>query len=338
MKASRRRSGLALMGVLFFVLLSVSGLATFLGVATLDRGSVYNRDLSARCEALARGGVRLATVLLLQDRLDEARDGLRVESAQDPWQRAAPVEWDTPDGTVRIRIEDAGTRLDLNALFADGAPRSDLTETLLVTLLDKVVGEMPERPGRPPYDTSALAQALVDYVDADDVSQTGDREDEAYQQRAPGSGAANRPLLSVDELGLVAGFDQPLVEALRPYVGVYPLAGGNGINPNTAPPWVLALLFHGTGGDFRLADKDTVRHILELRENGAILCADDADNPACTKLRDAVDGEVYPPPTFSSEVFRVSVEARAGSVRRTVEAVVDRSDPEQPAVLAWSLR
>jgi len=324
--------------VLLFVLLSVSGLATFLGVATLDRSSVYNRDLSARCEALARGGLRLATVLLLQDRLDETRDGLRVESDQDLWQRATPVVWETQEGTVQIRIEDAGARLDLNALFVDGAPRDSATEALLVALLDKVVHAMPERAGRQPYDSEKLARALMDYVDADDVSQTGSSEDEPYQRRSPGSGAANRPLLSVDELGLVAGFDRPLVEALRPYVGVYPLAGGNGINPNTAPPWVLALLFHGTGGDFRLADEETVRHILDLRENGAILCADEAENPACTPLRDAVDGEVYPPPTFSSDFFRVSVEARSGSVRRTLEAVVDRSDPKQVAVLSWSLR
>ena len=48
------------------------------------------------------------------------------------------------------------------------------------------------------------------------------------------------------------GFDRPLVDALRPYVTVFPLAGG-GVNPNTAPTWVLAALDIGGSSSRALA-------------------------------------------------------------------------------------
>jgi type II secretory pathway component PulK len=142
----------------------------------------------------------------------------------------------------------------------------------------------------------------------------------------------------VDELQRIEGFDAQLVNALRPYVDVFPLVNADGVNPNTAPDWVLALLYHGVAGSQRLADEDTVRRILDIREQKGILCADEANNPACTPLREAIEGEVFPPPTFHSDVFRITAEARYGEVRRTVEAVVDRSDAESPAVLAWRVR
>ena len=79
-EAARAQRGIVLIAVLFFIALLVSGVATFLRRATLDGMIARNRDLTARSEALARGGVQLATALLLQDRLDEVeyrRNALR---------------------------------------------------------------------------------------------------------------------------------------------------------------------------------------------------------------------------------------------------------------------
>ncbi len=140
----------------------------------------------------------------------------------------------------------------------------------------------------------------------------------------------------MDELLLIEGFDAQLVNALRPYVDVLPFAKADGINPNTAPPWVLALLYHGQPGSERLAQEDEVRRILDIREQKGILCKDEANNPRCTPVREVIEGEVYPPLSFHADVFRVTAEARyGGEVRRTVEAVVDRSDDKGPKILAW---
>jgi general secretion pathway protein K len=330
---------MVLMAVLFFVLISSATIATFLSRATVDGFSAQNRDGAARAEALARGGVRLAIAALLADRLHEAEEQFEVDSALDPWARLSATPLELPDGgLLHIRVEDAGAKLNLNSLFAQGAPRDETTELFLTELLTKVIAEIPVRPEQKLYDVEALVRNLIDWVDADQVRVAGGPEDDYYQAQQPPYRAANLPLLSVEELRLVEGFDAQLVDALLPYVDVQPIVNADGVNPNTAPDWVLALLYHGVAGSERLADEDTVRRILDIRDEAGILCADEASHATCTPLREAIEGEIFPPPTFHSDVFRVTAEARYGEVSRTVEAVVDRSEAQDPAVLAWRVR
>jgi type II secretory pathway component PulK len=125
---------------------------------------------------------------------------------------------------------------------------------------------------------------------------------------------------------------------LRPYATVHPVVRGDGVNPNTARSYVLATLYYGTSGDLRMADEDVVRDLLDIRARGGILCSDEADDERCTPIRDAVPGEIIPPPTWTSDVFTVTAEATYGSVQRTVEAVIDRSDVTDPRTLAWKVR
>lgn len=328
-----------LIAVLFFIALLVAGVATFLRRATLDGMIARNRDLVSRCESLARGGIQLGTAVLLQDRLDEETGGFRSETRRDLWARVGDVKISVADGgRLRVRIEDTGSRLNLNSLLDQQGQASEpeLAESFLTGFFEKVIDEMdlPEEDQR--YQPGELARHLIDYVDADDVELRGDREDDYYQLQDPPYRAANRPLLSIDELGLVEGFDRALVEAIRPYATVYPFTGG-GINPNTAPSHVLAVLYHGVSGDYKLADQDMVRRILEMREETA-LCDETAQNPACTPVFETGLQEAYPVPTYATDVFQVSAEASYGEVRRTIEAVIDRSDPSAPLVLSWRVR
>jgi len=305
----------------------------------VDGMAASNRDAAARAEALARGGVRLAIAALLQDLLQEKEEAFEVDTAEDLWARlgAQPIPLED-GGLLQIKVEDAGSRLSLNALFSKGEARDEKSEIFLGELLTKVIEEIPVRPEQKLYDVQELARNLIDWVDVDSVRVSGGEEDNYYQSQDPPYRSANRPLLSVEELLLIEGFDVQLVNALRPYVDVLPIANADGVNPNTAPSWVLALLYHGQPGGERLANEDTVRRILDIREQNGILCADEANNPACSPLREVVEGEVYPPLSYHADVFRVTAEARYGEVRRTVEAVVDRSDAAAPAVLAWKVR
>jgi general secretion pathway protein K len=336
---ARHDRGMVLIAVLFFILVSSATIVTFVAQATLDGFSARNRDRAARAEALARGGVRLAIATLIADRVHEVEAQFEVDSQQDAWARLALLPVETPDGgLLRIRVEDAGAKLGLNALFSQGEPRDEVTEIFLEELLTKVVEEIPVQPEQKLYDVSELARNLIDWVDEDDVRVGGGNEDDYYRAQDPPYATSGLPLFSVEELLLIEGFDVQLVDALRPYVDVFPFVKADGVNPNTAPDWVLALLYHGVAGSQRLADEDIVRRILDIRDQEGILCADEANHPTCVPLREAVEGEIFPPPTYHTNVFRVTAEARYGEVRRTVEAVVDRSDAEKPTLLAWRVR
>ncbi|MEN8184603.1 MAG: type II secretion system minor pseudopilin GspK [Myxococcota bacterium] len=341
MKRRRHERGIVLVMVLFFALLLVSSLATFLHRATVDTMGVRSRDAAQRAEALARGGVRLAIALLLEDRVLEGQLGFAAEGDQDVWAQVSGEEMELGDGaTLTLSIADAGTRLNLNALFDEEGPLKE-TEIFLKELLQKVVDEMPVRPEEKNYDVDALVQNLIDWVDSDDVRQRGGLEDEYYQGQTPAYRAPNLGhLLSVEELRLVEGFDGQLVDALAPYVGIHPVAGGEGINPNTAETWVLALLFHGGAGEKALASADDVADLDDARGEG-LLCGDGGPLEHCLPIREVTEidpNTVFPAPTYQSDVFHVRALAQIGAIRRQLEVVVDRSDLLEPRLLAWQMR
>ncbi len=343
MRPARSQQGLVLVVVLFFALLLTSSTATFVRRATMDASIVRNREAVAAAEGLARGGLRLAEALLAEDLRREIAGGRPGDSAQDVWARVGEIPLpEAADATLDLSIEDAGARLNLNALPVNDPVAAGRTELFLVALLEKWIDAMPGRPEEKTYDPLELARNLIDWMDEDRVRRNGGDEAEPYQRREPAYRPSDRPLLSVDELRLVEGFDGRLVDALRPYVGVYPLAGGAGINPNTAPPWVLSLLFHGVAGELRLADEDEVRELLRLREEGRIICPEGVSDDRCVPIYEATHAiqagdEIFPPLALRSRVFRVVARARVGDVERTLEVILDRNLPSLPERLAWRM-
>ena len=334
-RSARDEQGFMLVVALVFVLLLTASIVTFQRRAMLDWMIAHHRDAAAEAEAAARGAVRLGITLLLEDRLEEATSGFKSETLDDVWARASGIDLPAQDGVqLRLKIEDAGARLNLNALLDKGHPRK-YSELFLTNVLDQVIQDVPNRAHARSYDSRKLARNLLDYISDDPVGIEGGPKDEPYQRRKPPGHAASRPLLSVEELRLVEGFDGDLVDALRPYVTVYPYAKADGINPNTAPPHVLGLLFHGVASNFQLATETEVKSVLKSRDQGNVLCADSAKTPGCQSIGELLPGEIFPPPTFASNVFTIRAEAKVGEVRRTIEAVVDRSKPSVPLLLAW---
>jgi hypothetical protein len=114
---------------------------------------------------------------------------------------------------------------------------------------------------------------------------------------------------------------------------------------------VLALLYFNDGVELRLAPEDLIRRLLKLREKDQVVCpsgsggdgGSDADAAAasvvgCTPIGELVPNAIFPPPTFSANLFVVTAEARVGDVRRTVRAVVDRSRSPELRLLSWQVR
>lgn len=348
----RHRHGVVLLVVLFFALLLTVSVATFLRRATVDSMVARNREDAARADALVRGGVRLAEGLLAHDRILEQQESVpRADRFDDLWAAVSGQEIELGDGTFRITIEDAGAYLNLNALFelneqGEWASR-DPSREYLRSLFTKWIDELPLPPGeRALYEPETLAENLVDWVDSDGVRTKGGFENDFYQIQAPPYRAADGPLLSVDELRLIEGFDGTLVDHLRHYVTVYPWTTGGcgnpaigcGINVNTAPPHVLSLLYYDDGVSDRLATEDLVRGILRTREAGGGICGPDKSTEGCTPIRDLVVNPIFPQPSVMSQIFLIRVEAQVGDVNRSVEAVIDRSSVDGIRVLSWQMR
>jgi len=335
MSAPRRRdAGIVLVVVLFFVLLLTASISSFLRRVAMA-GVAMHRDRARQAESVARGGIRLGEALLLED-LRTAEPGT-PDSLQSAWARVRGVDLDDdPDVELLLDIEDAAARFNLNAMLKQGKVEEAM-RAQLEALLDGVIAIMPEAPAEGSYDAAQLAANVADWIDADEVASDGSAEEELYAQRTQPTRLANLPLLSVDELRLIEGFDGPLVEALRPFVGVYPLVGGGGVNLNTAPAWVLAQLQRGSEiSGFRPLEEEDVKRIVEAREEGPLCAGDAATAASCTPLTEILGTDtIEPTPTMRSSVFRVRATARVVDVERRIEAVIDRSDPAELLRLSW---
>ncbi len=326
--------------VLIIGLLMSTAVIAFARRATIDSHIAHNRDDAARADALARGGIQIAIFLI---RSDEAagEDAPPGDSHLSSWARAKDYQIEPQDGgRLRLDILDSGARLNLNAVLGarDATDAvGDETIEFLVDFLDKVIDELPVPPGERTWDPRELAHSLIDYVDENEEQVRGGNEDDWYQSQNPPSSPANEPLRSIDELERVEGFDPVLVDGIRPYVTVHPRAGGSGINLNTAPPHVLAAVYHGSQGSRRLASEDTVRRILRARQDGKILCQEGGSGDRCILASEIVEGSIFPAaaPGSGSQVFTVVTEATVGDISRSIEAVLDLGAGGQPIILSW---
>ena len=174
-------------------------------------------------DLLRRGALHWASVALLEDAAQNSIDHLG-----EAWAMGLPI-LPVEGGAIKVSIEDAQGRFNLNNLVQNNAksqPDFDVFQRLLVELkLDP-----------------NLANALVDWIDSDsNVTSPGGAEDTDYLLLKTPYRAANQPLVSVDELRLVKGFDAKTVQMLQPFVTVLP-GGRTPINVNTASPELLAAL------------------------------------------------------------------------------------------------
>jgi type II secretory pathway component PulK len=150
-----------------------------------------------------------------------------------------------------------------------------------------------------------LADAILDWTDADDDARPHGAERRWYAAERPAREPANRPLRSVGELLLVRGVAAAALERLRPFVTA---AGEDGINPNTAPPPVMLAVWK---------DPARVGALLAARARGPVACD---DLPHCTTR---------------STSYTIRATGRVGAAARTAETVVRMLPGVDAQVSAW---
>lgn len=158
----------------------------------------------------------------------------------------------------------------------------------------------------------ALADALVDWLD-DNINETfpDGAEDNAYLLRQPPYRAANQPLVSLSELRLVKGFDQPTFDKLAPFVSALPQS--TALNINTAPAEVLRTLADS------LSETDAEALIQARGDDGVADVATLLAEPALAgKTVDAASL------TVSSQWFRLVAVSDIGQGRAELTSLIQR--------------
>ena len=173
----------------------------------LEATTMYGADVQAR-EAADSGVEYIATILA--NRTDPALENLihnpsvflgrTVATSQRRRGNArftiiAPVEHDVRGNAIRYGLMDESAKLNLNLL-----DRLKLEEEQVHTLLMNLPGM-----------TIEIADAMLDWIDADDTKRPYGAESEVYEALSPPYKAKNGPLESIDELLLVQGVTPALL-------------------------------------------------------------------------------------------------------------------------------
>ena len=228
----RRRDerGVALLLALLVLALLVALILEF----DADERREY-RDAAAfrdnfKATVLTRAAVQAARAVLQQDLLRDKQTGQFYDALTDLW--AFPIQkYEIGDGLLTAQIDDERGKLNLNDLAASGDVNARKVKILRVKRLFELLQMNPD-----------LVDAIVDWVDADDVPEAAGAETLYYQSLRPPYRAANAPLQTVRELRLVKGMTPDILEKLLHYVTVYPQQGESKININTADALVIQAL------------------------------------------------------------------------------------------------
>lgn len=293
--ARRRRSrGIALIVVIWFlVLLSIMATGTVrenrtetqIARATLDR---------IKARALAEGGIHRAILALSAE--DESLRWLADGRTYD---------WRHGEGIVAISVVGEAGKIDLN--FAPAPLLRGLFESVGIGTDEAV----------------ALADAVADYRDENDLKRLNGAEDDDYARAGYAQGAKDAPFALIDELRWVFGMTPDLFARVQSLVTVN--ARQASINAATAPPGVLRAVpgIDGNALDSFLAERSAA---------GA-----EDDIVALDPLFLETSGD-YLFIDFADTVFGIRAEARVGEKARFIrEAVVliDAGNRRGYEILDW---
>jgi len=254
----------------------------------------------AQADVYAQAGMEWARGVLLQD-----MKGSSIDTLDEGWARpiaGMPIE----RAVVAGDIADEQGKFNLNNVV-NGTGRSEADIKLLRQIL-VAVELSPE-----------LADAVVDWVDGDDDLTSGSGAESAYYLGLPRPyRAGNAPMVQVDELYRVRGFDAKAVAKLRPYVTA--IRERTALNMNTASDVVIAAAF-GVPRE-KVADLVAERRKNPFADKAAFIAAAQRSN--LINVLDLVD--------VKSSWFSVRIQVAQDDVVLGSEALV-RRDPKGAAII-----
>ncbi len=226
------REGMALLTVLLLV-----AVMSVVAVAVLDdvRFSV-RRATNAETQAQAQWYASGAEALARRQVARLLAAGPARTPLQPEW-NGRRLDFPIDDGSISAVVTDGQACFNLNSLV-EGVGE-DLMARPLGTAQFLALGRAV---GAPDSRMRAVADALTDWLDADNVSRPLGAEDGAYAGLATPYRTGGVMLAEVSELRAVKGVDADLYRRLRPWVCALPTSGPSPLNVNTLTPEQAPLL------------------------------------------------------------------------------------------------
>lgn len=220
-----RQAGAAVLVAMLVVALATLAASSFMFRSHVEWRHLENMTRLDQAQWILRAAERWGAAVLMDDARQSSVDHLGEAWAT----QLPPVE--AEGYQVSGRMEDQNGRFNLNNIVQAG--KTDERQLLAFRRLLKALN-LPDE----------LATAAMDWMDDDDLPITQDSAENVYYSSLnPPYRAANRPLIRLNELLQVKGFNRDILVTLRPYVTALPTR--TAVNLNTARPEVLVALVEG---------------------------------------------------------------------------------------------
>ncbi len=308
----KNQNGMALLLVLVIITLLTSLLMELSYSTLVDQRLTETFRDSTKAYYLAKGGIAAGRMLLKADKND-------YDSTDELWHTGI-INYPVGQGAVSVAITDLDGKLAINELVNGNNPQTVVVDRFYRLFSSLEIEHL--------ADPAELVAALIDWLDSGsqnyqliqtdglDIPVSG-AENDYYQGLANGYSCKNGPLESMDELMLVKGFSQEVVNIVAPYLTVN---GSNKININTASDKVLLSLSSQL-------DDQAIEAILEHRQDGPIekitelesLLADEAYSIVKSLANQELLGT-------ESRYYRIDSEAMVNDGRQRLVAEVDKKN------------
>jgi len=305
----KNQRGFALVVTLLVTALLVALVVEFISDVYVETSARQNYVDGQQASILAESGVTGA-VRILQTTLATQYD---YTSLSDQWAR--PLDIPDESGDLRVTIEEENGKLNLNYVAGpNGEFNPQYAEP--AAMLFKGL--------KLPADD--LLDSLADWIDSNDLPKPGGGESAFYGSRKPPFAASNGPLLTLEELAMVRGFDARTFSSIASFVTVYAsFAEGAFVNINTAPKEVLLAL------DGQMTET-LVERIIDYRKVTPFKAPGELSQVAGMET---IVASIRTPLRTRGNIYRVRSAGTVGGTTRIIEAVVNLSVSSSPSTLYW---
>lgn len=220
--SNKNQRGIAVIAAMLLAALTTIVVGQLVWQQQLLISELENQQNATQANLIADAAIQWARPILAEDALSS-----KIDHNQEVWATKLP-NIPTEGGKISGEIIDQQQFLNLNNIVNDNSAQAGLNRLLSSLNL-----------------SNSLTSTLMDWLDADDISNGADgAESNVYRALSPAYQAANQLLTEPGNLIRVKGFDQATINKIAPFTTVLPK--NTELNVNTASAEVLSIMLPDT--------------------------------------------------------------------------------------------